>query len=219
MSYTDQTNEEQVRRLRDDKLSLIADILLRVGSVLLLVCSYLYYNPSAEAMKPAYYVLFIVMLWVLLSLPSYFYTIFLEDYYQTKRQKRQLLVATIVAMVAQILIVLLNFKPFLAGFRAENAYKLVFSITMVMLFGLPLINMIGSLTKLPYQVVQLFALITACTGVIFGVVALRAHIIPAAVSSLSYILYGTAYFLTIPGAYTYRDEHPAKKKHKNKKKK
>ena len=66
---------------------------------------------------------------------------------------------------------------------------------------------------------QLFALITACVSVIFGVVALRAQIIPAAVSSLSYIFYGVAYFLTIPGAFIYRDENATKKKAKKKKKK
>lgn len=192
-----------LRRLWEcDKTVFAAGILALVATIGQLASAYLFYLPGFANMKPFTFLMYTVIRWLLLSLPAYLLSAYLEDHYGTENNPRYLLTAGISA-VAVLVLILMNGSAFIAGFLAGRPEALSYSVAMTLLFLLPVAAGISLWQHWQPLAAWIAAGACAAAMVTLAILNLLSGNLPSMVMALSYVALCVAYAMAMPKILSY----------------
>ncbi len=192
-----------LRRLWEcDKTVFAAAVVALVACISQLAAAYLFYLPGFADMKPFTFLMYTVIRWLLLSMPAYLLSAYLEDHYATERNHRFFMTAFISAGLTAVLLAL-NWKSYFSGFLAPNAEALAYSIAMTLLLPLNVICGICQLRNRKPLAVWVVSGLCAAAMVTLAVFSLLSGNIANLISAGANILLCAAYGLSLPKILSY----------------
>lgn len=200
-----------LRRLWDYKPGFYAAISAHLATLGLLAAAYMYYLPNFVNMKPFAFLLSVVLRWLLLALPAYLLSAYLEDHYATERSRRFVITAGISALglVAQIV---LNWNAFVSGLLSGLTDQLPYSLALILALVATVIYGVSQLAGLSALICWIFAGISAAAMILWAVVSGIFGNIPSLIAGISYAVLCVSYCLALPGILNYQppeeDEEP-----------
>lgn len=190
-----------LRRLWDYKIVFVAAILALTASLGQLVSAYLFYLPGVAQMKPFTFIMYTVIRWMLLSLPAYLLSAYLQDHYHTAEGGRFLATPFASAGIVAVLI-LLNAKGYFQGFLAPAPEALAYSIAMTLLLLLPVLCGVCQLKSWKPLPIWILAGLCACAMTALAVFSLLSAKLSDFAMALSYVVLCIAYSLAMPKILT-----------------
>ena len=192
-----------LRRLWEcDKAVFAAAVVALIASLGQLDAAYLFYLPGFADMKPFIFLMYTVILWLLLSMPAYLLSAYLEDHYATEENGRFFITAFIAAGLVAVLLAM-NWKVYFPGFLAPSMDALSYSVAMTLLLLLPLVCGLCQLRNWHPLPAWITAGLCAAAMTVLAILSLIHANIPNLIMALSYVAMCVAYALALPKILTY----------------
>lgn len=194
-------------RLWQHKPVFFAAILALLASALQLAGAYLFYLPQFATLQPFTFMVFTVIRWVLLSLPAYLLSAYLQDHYATEGNSRFFLTA-IFSAIAVVAVILLNLSSYLTGFVSGKPEGLSYSLSMTLLLLLTVTTGLSQRLAWKPLVTWIASGLCACAMAALAVFNLLSGNISSMIMALSYIVLCVAYALALPKVLTFVYQAP-----------
>lgn len=191
-----------LRRLWRWKSVFFATLIATAATFGQLAAAYVYYLPGFGNLTPFQFLIYTVLRWLLLSLPSYMLSAYLEDHYATERNSR-FLVTAIVSAVGILATVALDFTGFITGFLQGQPAGLFYSIAMTLLLVTPVFAAVSLLRGWNPRLTWIPTGLCGAAMVTTAVFSLLSGNLPQVIMACSYAALCAAYFLTFPQILTY----------------